>query len=173
VVRAGALDLSLTSTGMVAAPVRWGRDWSKVAVHKAGRGCKKDAPEHERIVRVLDIRNQVLRFVIEQEVTVVVIEQYAFTSDHGHAHALGELGGAVKIALLERGIDVQVTSPATARKCLGKQPRAQAKVWAHQKLYTLGAPHSWTGDQLDAFVMLNNWFAENEGDAFILPAVAA
>jgi hypothetical protein len=167
------LDLSLTSTGMVALPLRWSRDWAPVAVGKAGRSCRKDAPERERIERVQSIRDAVVEFVFLHGATVAVLEQYAFTSDHGHAHALGELGGAVKLALLEHGVELAVTSPATARKCLGKQPRKDAKIWAHQKLYACGAPHSWTGDQLDALVVANNWLAENGGDAIIIPAEAA
>jgi Holliday junction resolvasome RuvABC endonuclease subunit len=167
------LDLSLTSTGMVALPLRWGRDWSRVAVERAGGSCRKDALESERITRIKSIRDAVVAFVFLHGVRVAVIEQYAFTSDHGHAHALGELGGAVKLALLEHHVELAVVSPATARKCFGKQPRKDAKIWAHQRLYACGAPHSWTGDQLDAFVVANNWLAENEGDAIVLPAEAA
>ena len=174
----GGFDLSLTATGMVAVPERWGggvrqEDWSRIAVAKAGHGLRKDAPERERVARLEDIETAILAFVAEQKVKVAVIEQYAFTSMLSHAHALGELGGVVKVALQRAGVEIAVVSPASARKCLGKQPRAQAKVWAQQRLYRAGAPKSWTEDQLDAFVIANHHLAENGGDAVIIPEAAA
>lgn len=168
----GGLDLSLTSTGMVAVPERWGCVWSGIAVARAGRGLPKTATEAERLKRIGEIRDRVVAFVREYCVRVCVVEQYAFSARASHAHALGELGGVVKLALQERCCEVVVVSPAAARKLLGKQPRSQAKVWAAQRLFAAGAPKTWTLDQVDAFVVANHYLSEIGGDAIMLPEAA-
>ncbi len=168
-----SLDLSLTSTGMVCVPARWGQVWSRIAVAKAGYGLKKDASELERVGRLEEIETAVLAFAAEQQASVVVLEQYAFSAQASQARALGELGGVVRLALKRAGLEFHVIWPGTARKLLGKAPRSQVKVWAHQRLYAAGAPKTWTGDQLDAFVLGNHFLSENGGDALIIPEAAA
>lgn len=167
------LDLSLTSTGMVCVPARWGQVWSRIAVGKAGHGLKKDASELERAQRLEDIETAVLAFAAEQQATVAVLESYAFTAQTSHAHSLGELGGVVRLALKRAGLPMVVISPASARKLLGKQPRSQAKVWAAGRVFGAGAPKSWNLDQVDAFVVANAFLSENAGDALIIPEAAA
>lgn len=167
------LDLSLTSTGMVAVPAKWGQVWSRIAVATAGYGLRKDATDRERAERLDVIETEVLAFAAEQRATVAVIEAYAFTAQTSHAHSLGELGGVVRLALMRAGLELVVISPASARKLLGKQPRSQAKVWAAGKVFGAGAPKSWTLDQVDAFVVANAFLSENGGDALIIPEAAA
>lgn len=47
---------------------------------------------------------------------VVVMEGYSFNSKHSHAHALGELGGVVRVVLYQRKIPVAVVVPTTLKK---------------------------------------------------------
>lgn len=164
-----AFDLSLASTGMVAVPLDWSLDWSCVAVAKAGRRCARDAPEDELVDRLYEIGNKVGAFLRDTKATVAVIEQYAFTTQTTHAHAIGELGGVIKVLLRSVGVELVVVSPATCRKLLGKQPRKDAKDWAQIRVWASGAPKTWIGDQVDAFVLANWWLAGNGGAAIALP----
>lgn len=165
------LDLSLTKTGMAAVPADWAHDFNRCAVATAGMGLKKDATEHERAMRLKLIRDAVLQFARRVGAGVAIIEQYAYTSMVTQAHSLGELGGVVRLALIEAGIEVEVVAPASARKLLGKQPRKDAKIWAAHRLVTMGAPAAWPMDCLDAFAVCNFKLAEL-GVGLLAPAAA-
>lgn len=149
------LDLSLRATGLAFIPADWACDFSRVRVGHFGQELRKDASEALRMERVRYIRDRVLEFVQRCGSPAVFIEQYAFTSQTGHAHAAGELGGAVKLALHQQAFLIHVVAPASARKLLGKAPRKDAKVWTQAQVYKMGAPRVWTGDELDAFVVAN------------------
>lgn len=166
------LDLSLRATGIVAVPVRWGLDWSRIAVAKAGAPLPKEASEHERARRLADSRDIITAFARKHDCSMAVVEQYAFTARDSQAHALGELGGVVKVALCELGLGVHVVSPASARRLLGKAPRKDVKIWTHQQLYAAGAPKAWTADQLDAFLIANYHLSGIGGDALMLAEAA-
>lgn len=162
------LDLSLTSTGMVAVPVDWRQDWSRVAASVAGRRASNSDPEDKRIERLELIRNAVMTFAHGYGCTHVFLEDYAYTAQHSRAHALGELGGAVKVALRHMGLELQVVSPASARTLLGKQPKRDRKAWAQTQLFGAGAPRDWPGDVADAFIVANWGLSELGGAAVIL-----
>ncbi|HEV8247532.1 MAG TPA: hypothetical protein VGP93_17265 [Polyangiaceae bacterium] len=163
-------DLSLRASAFCALSSDWGCDWSRAIVGGTGQPLPKDAAEALRLTRLKLIRNAALEFVKDHHVRIAVVEQYAFTALTSQAHALGELGGVVKTALLEAGCVVEVVSPASARKLLGKQPRKDAKIWAAQKLYSMGAPRRWTLDHCDAFLIANYYLAGSGGDAVALEA---
>src|ERR1041384_6249122 len=124
------LDLSLRGAGMVALPLDWGGDWSRVRRHTAGEGLPKDACEALRIGRNKRIADDVVAFAKLHGCTAALVEQSAFPSRHAHAHSLGELGGVVKHQLAERtGLIVDVVPPSSARKLvLGKVPRKDVKI---------------------------------------------
>jgi len=166
------LDLSLRATGMVAVPLDWGQDWSRVSVAEVGHGLPKDAGPAERVERLVTIRNAVLEFAHEHRVHQAWIEQYAFTAIKSQAHSLGELGGIVMVSLHQLGVALHVVPPASARQLLGKAPRKDAKQWAAARLRDAGAPHTWTGDQLDAFAVANWGLAELGGSAVVMRGVA-
>lgn len=163
-------DLSLRASAFVALRPAWGCRWNEVAVGGAGASLAKDAVERLRLERLRVIRDEAVRFVVLHQCRVAVVEQYAFTAQTSQAHALGELGGVVKLALQEAGCQVEIVSPASARKLLGKQPRKDAKIWAAQKLYSMGAPRAWSLDVCDAFLLANYYLAGNGGDAVALEA---
>lgn len=165
------LDLSLTCSGMVAVPEQWDGDFSRVTVATAGGKLAKDATERERAGRLRMIRDAVQNFALRTHATHAIIEQYAYTSMLAQAHSLGELGGVVRVALVEMGLDVQVVAPASARKLLGKQPRKDAKIWAAQRLVSMGAPRAWPMDCLDAFATAN-WVLAEWGVGLLAPEAA-
>jgi hypothetical protein len=168
----GGFDLSLTSSGMVAVPEDWAGDWARIRTGRAGQKLTKEATPEQQIERLRSIRGRVQAFVKTHHVTVAVIEEYAFSATTIGAHSLGELGGVIKVELFDMGVAVHVVSPARARTLLGKQPKRDRKVWAQGQLYAAGAPKTWSGDELDAFVNANYYLSENGGHAVILPRAA-
>lgn len=169
------LDLSLRFTCAVTVAADWGQDWSNVATMRTGSSLRRDAGEHERVQRLQLIVDDVARFARERKATHVVIEQYAFSADTSQAHAIGELGGAVKCELQSMlHLPLVVISPASVRTLLGKQPRKDAKTWAAQKLLEAGAPREWIGPSedrwglFDAFALANWALSEHGGQAVVM-----
>lgn len=163
------LDLSLTSTGMVALPADWGLDWARIAVCASGCSLKNDAGADEQMGRLAAIRDDVLDFARDHRVTHAYVLGYAYNKAQvSRAHAAGELGGVVKLALIEANIEVHVVVESSARTLLGRAPRKDAKLWATQRLVSAGAPRTWVQDCLDAFVAANWGLTEMGGQALIM-----
>lgn len=151
------LDLSLRGLGMVAVPAFWGGDWTRIARKTVGHPLPKAATEADRIGRLVRLSAEVEHFARSHGCTLAIVEQYAFSSLHGHAHALGELGGVVKVLLGARlGMHLEAVPPASARKLVcGKLPRKDVKSHVRGELTRMGVPTSWTADEADAFVVAN------------------
>lgn len=163
------VDLSLRSTGLVAVPTDWGLDWSRVAHRVAGAELKQDATVAQHVGRLRLIARAAMAFAREHRVTRAWILGYAYNkADMSRAHLAGELGGVVKYALVEIGVEVEVVVESRARTLLGKAPRKDAKVWATERLMRAGAPPSWPQDVLDAFVGANWGLSELGGSALIM-----
>jgi Holliday junction resolvasome RuvABC endonuclease subunit len=47
---------------------------------------------------------------------IAYIEGYSYASKFSRAHSLGELGGVVKLALMERGVDLAIVEPSVLKK---------------------------------------------------------
>jgi Holliday junction resolvasome RuvABC endonuclease subunit len=105
-----ALDLSLSATG-----------WADAA----GAGVLRPPKDHDRgMKRLVWIRDQVLEFAANTEqlhvgsasADLVVIEGYAFgAKNQAGVHAIGELGGIVRVALFEFGVPVVEIPPASLK----------------------------------------------------------
>lgn len=151
------LDLSLSAAGMVAVPENWGGDWSKLHRQHVGHRLPSDVSEARRIGRLHQITIEIVKFVQRHRASTVILEEYAFASATSHAHALGEIGGATKLALAtQAGCIVDTVHSATARKLLlGKLPRKDVKVHVRVALDQMGMPKTWTDDEADAFVVAN------------------
>lgn len=183
------IDASLTGTGLVAVPVNWGLDWSKVARAKLGLQMSSSARESERVTRLDYICTRMMEFAEEHSVTDVFMEQYALTAhtERTRAFALGELGGNLKRdVVMGLGLPLTVVSPATARTLLGKfsmprrkkgepkPPRCTPKPLSIKEqvqvvLKRAGLPVTWDGDETDAWVVANYGLSGIEGaDALIL-----
>jgi Holliday junction resolvasome RuvABC endonuclease subunit len=169
------LDLSLTAAGMVAVPKDWGGNWERVARHHVGHALPKDATETRRIGRLHQISSEVLAFAARHKCTSAIIEQYAFAARQSHAHALGEIGGSVKLALVTRaGLLVDAVHSASARKLvLGKVPKKDVKAHTRVALTRMGMPTNWTDDEADAFVVANWALSALGGHALVVPQGAA
>lgn len=91
------LDPSLTSCGF------------SVEDQVFAHASKLKGPE-----RLIEIRDVFLGLVDKYIVDVVVIEGYAFSARNSHAHALGELGGVLRVAAHERQL-LTIDVPPTVR----------------------------------------------------------
>ena len=116
------------------------------------------ADRHERLCW---IRDRVLEFCFdERDATHIWIEGYAFAAQSSSVTKLAELGGVVRVALHEHGIDaVPVPSTSCRKLLLGKVPRKGAKVAVQRALYDAGAPFD-DDDQCDAMAVVNFGLSE-------------
>lgn len=106
------LDLSLTSTGYSC-----GERNGVIAVSEKG-------PE-----RLVLIRNKVNELVKELNISIVLIEGYSFSSRNSHAHAIGELGGVVRVMLYENGIPfIDIPPTCRAKFATGKGNAGKSEV---------------------------------------------
>ncbi len=164
------IDLSLSATGLVAVPFDWGGDWSRVARATYGKPLKQHASQAQVVERLNFIARNMGAFAEKFHCTDAIMEQYAFSSQSSRAHALGELGGALKRECIARGLDLHApVPPASARAVLGKMPRKGSKDAAHVILHNeCGCPVEWTPDECDAFIATNYKLTELGGFAYIL-----
>ena len=167
--RVAGLDLSLTGAAACVIPSDWGQDFRAVTTMRVGHGLARDASDADQLGRLMRLRAEVVDFLTKQRATHVFVEQYAFGAK-SRAHALGELGGVVKVECLELGLPVRSVSPSEARKfLLGSLPKADQKVKTQLAVYAAGAPKSWSGDEVDAFVVANWGLSEiGERSAMVL-----
>lgn len=93
------LDLSLTSTG----------------VSYNGETYTIQSP-YKGVERLSDIRDGVASVIIRSHADIVAIEGYSFASRNSHAHALGELGGVIRLQMYEMRRPVIEIPPTTRAK---------------------------------------------------------
>lgn len=181
------LDLSLRSAGLALVPTDWapGLDWTRVRVQTVGEELKADASPRKQAERIAKIANAILVFARNNGVAKAWLEDYAFSRGDSRAHALGELGGVVRVALLRGGIPFDVVHSNTARKHLGtfsprpKKERVRSekappkmKAQVHAALHEMGAPKNWKGDELDAFVVANHGLIVDGHGGILVPKEA-
>lgn len=173
-----ALDLSLRGLGMIAMPENWKGQWTKIGRRTFTSPLPKDAPQLFQTQRLDELANAVIKFAQANAATEAVIEQYSFGSMQSRAHALGELGGAVKLELFRRmAIVAEPVSILAARKfLLGRSPKKTevlgprkkdqgGKAWAQEGARRAGCPEAWTEHERDAWVTANcragelGWYA--------------
>ncbi len=134
------VDLSLTSTG-IATP-------SNVRVI---------TPKNKGVPRLVQIRNELLEAIAEEATgnPLIVIEGYSFAQRNSNAHSLGELGGVVKTALYEAGMDWAIVPPTVRAKfATGRGNASKAEVVSAVSART---GITWTGkgadDKCDAWIL--------------------
>lgn len=132
------LDLSLTTTG-----------WALVWDGSPKWGVIKS--RHRSVKRLSEIRKQIIFILRDTQPCLAVIEGYSYGSHQGMA-GLAELGGVVRLLLLDMGIPFIVVAPATNKKF------ATGKGNAEKDLVLKRVFQHWRAD------MSNN----NEADAFSL-----
>ena len=132
------LDLSLTSTGVCIG------DDECVAYHS----------DSEDTQRLTDIRNYVLGTCLEENIKCVIMEGYSYGS-RSRAHALGELGGVMKVAFDEAWIPFVIVPPTSRAKfATGRGNAGKAEVISAVSYRT---SRHWSGkgveDRIDAWVL--------------------
>jgi Holliday junction resolvasome RuvABC endonuclease subunit len=107
------LDLSLSRPAACCIDSDWEiGNWKQVSyVSWKTAPVSSLAEQHERLCW---IRDRVLEFCFdERDCSHVFVEQYAFAAQSSSVTKLAELGGVVRVALHERGIDA-VSVPSTS-----------------------------------------------------------
>lgn len=106
------IDPSLTSTGV-----------------SIGGDTRSIRPVLKGVLRLIEIRNELVHLATENGVNLVAIEGYSYGSRNSHAHSLGELGGVIRVALFEAGIQFVVVPPTVRAKfATGKGNAGKAEV---------------------------------------------
>lgn len=176
------VDLSATCTAAIAVPLDWGGDWRRVAWTKAGSKLHRDSTDSERALRTESIGIALATFAKDRGVSQAFLESYAFGQDTA-AHTLGEIGGVVRLYLLQTGVELHTSQMGTARKLLlGSVPTKQTlpegttiKDVILRTLQDSGAPFFGEEyyDVADAFVAANFGLSELGGLALVQAPVVA
>jgi crossover junction endodeoxyribonuclease RuvC len=150
------LDLSLSSTGI----------------------CSKEGffayqAKTKGMERLVEIRDGVMLVVAAQEDPVVMVEGYSFSSRNSQSHALGELGGVVRVALYEAGVPyIDVPPTSRAKFATGKGNASKSEVVSSVSARTGIA---WVGrgsdDMCDAWVLREMGLARSGESEYDWPAV--
>lgn len=133
------LDLSLTSTGLVV--LAEGLMLKSKAI--------KSKENTER--RLIDIKDQIEREMLEYEPNLVVLEGYAMLAN-GRITALAELGGVVKASLYVRKQPFIVVPPARVKKFAtgkGNANKDEVRLWVYKRW----GVELKTNDEIDAYVL--------------------
>jgi len=93
------LDLSLTSTGV-----------------SVGENTFTIKPKTKGVERLVEVSEKVLECASRTNPIAVIVEGYSYGSKFSRAHALGELGGSVKMMLYKSGFKIVEVPP----KCRAK-----------------------------------------------------
>jgi len=159
------LDLSLTASAAVAVPLDWDGQWSRVRTCVVGEKLRRDATDAERARRTETIAARLVGFARAVSATHGFVEGYAFGQSTA-AHALGELGGVVRLELVRAGIELHTVPMQSARKLLlGRCPREGAKVAVCAALRAAGARFE-SLDEYDAAAVANFGLSELGGYCF-------
>jgi hypothetical protein len=167
------IDLSASCTAAIAVPLDWSGNWTRTVWTCAGEGLPRSASDRERAVRTESIGIAMAEFAVGQGVTDAYVESYAFSRDTA-AHTIAEVGGVVRLYLLQAGVNLHTTQLATARKLLlGYVPNKKAlpkctsiKTVIMHALQAAGAPFC-SPDVGDAFVAVNLPLSELGGYALV------
>lgn len=150
------LDLSLRSTAVAFIPDDWTPgDWNAVCTMSTGYPLPKGVDHKARAQRLHFIATELTSWIGPFPKMRVYVEDYAYGLAGQSGMVLGELGGAVKLALYAIGHVVVPVNQSTVRKyLLGKLPPKDRGAATIQALKDFGAefPNS---DEADAFVVAN------------------
>jgi len=151
------IDLSLRAAAAAKVVLPWDGDLEDVRTCIVGRDLGLAATPRERAERLEHIVNRLADFCTDA--TDIHLEEYAFAASGAHAHAIGEVGGSLKL-WFRKHLDrdpLPVHSAAARKTMLQKLPRSEVKKFVVRNVKRLGSPATgWTDDQIDAFVVMNH-----------------
>lgn len=155
------LDLSLRATGICVIDPSWEPgSWEGVRGDTFGVSLTKDATPQEIVERLAAIKRFVLEAVpVDADASswAIGVEQYGYAmAMQSHAHALGELGGCIKLALFtsRKIVAVPVVASSARKLLLGRGAGKGIKEEVQRQLRAARAPLRGT-DQCDAFAVAN------------------
>lgn len=109
--------------------------------------------------RLMEIRSEILKVVLENNIRAAVIEGYAFGARNSQAHKIGELGGVIRLCLFEKNIPyVEVPPTSRAKFATGRGNAAKTEVVSAVSART---GIIWTGKGADD--MCDAWLLEEMG----------
>lgn len=154
------LDLSLTSTG-IAYFDPFSERWI----------TESFTSKHKGMARLYDIRSWVEGRIPPD--ALVVVEGYSFSSRNSHAHALGELGGVIRLHFWEQGIPyVNVPPTSRAKFATGKGNAGKSEVVSAVSART---GLTWSGkgadDECDAWILQEMGLTHLNAARFEWPAI--
>lgn len=159
------LDLSLTASAIVVLPTRWQPGtWSLRTFVIKTKHVPSTMPSHYIRRHQMERLDSISRFLLDAakktNATHVFVEDYAFAAKQTSGRAVAELGGVVKHAFWQEGLDVIPMNMASARKTLlGHVPAKRTsgiavKDYVNHALSKMGARFE-SMDEGDAFVVAN------------------
>lgn len=132
------LDISLTSTGCSLNGETW-------TISTNSKGA-------ERLSR---ISNDVVNIVMDNPIDIVILEGYSFASRNSQAHSIGELGGAIRMKIWERGVPYIEVPPT----CRAKFATGRGNAGKNEVISAISAKTGiiWSGagadDRCDAWIL--------------------
>lgn len=155
------LDLSLTSPAAVFIPYDWEPgSWRSISwwTRSFESPGFEDPAEGYRwnYRRILEITDEIVRFCHHWWPGMVAVEDYAYSQHSSSVTKLAELGGHVRVSILESLNLTPLPVPASAARkvLLGRVPRKGAKEAVQRALARHGAGFP-NGDVCDAFSCAN------------------
>lgn len=123
-------------------------------------GITKVLTRLDGIPRLVEIRNRVLDIIRATHAApgttfddpLIVIEGYAFSSRTAHQHAIGELGGALRLALWAAGLEWIELPPAQLKLWATGKGNAPKDVVVSAVSARLGREFA-SNDHVDSFVL--------------------
>jgi Holliday junction resolvasome RuvABC endonuclease subunit len=151
------LDLSLTRSGVAAAPLNWAGDTRRVTVF-AYRHSETPHTCHEIAKRLDNMASGVVTILKKFPALTTVGVEDVPTHDAYQAVRLSMLHGVIRV-MLERympEVELVTYNQSTIRQLLlGKLPARDRKTIAIETVKSLPGCANWGGDECDAFVVLN------------------
>lgn len=148
ILKVSGLDLSLCSAGVAVID-----DDRQVYTYTFGNALKKGASIRKRMWRNIEICNGIIAVLKRHHVTVVAVEEYAFSRRSSSVHALAELGGLVKAQLLLTGIGCAFPIEASAVRKFLFGHNTSDKEFIRKKLCELGYGQPKNTDESDALAV--------------------
>lgn len=111
---------------------------------------KTNTADGPTVVRAAKIRDRVLEILRSTGAQLVAVEGYAFSKQIVLAHQAGELGGIVRLALVEAGFPVVQVPPAVLKKFVtgrGNAPKEEMTVAVYRRWGAYLREH----DEADAY----------------------
>jgi Holliday junction resolvasome RuvABC endonuclease subunit len=132
------VDLSLTSTGIC-----------------VGGRAVSIASKAKGVERLIEISTKVVDIASASPFRVAIVEGYSFGSKFTRAHAIGELGGAVKVALHYSGFSIVEVPPSCRAKFAsgrGNAPKSEV-IAAVGEISGIEFSGAGADDRCDAWVL--------------------